>query len=131
MEGTVLLYAGNDYHCKSFPWYGYNYDTYYFNDTLWDGAGCIDNCCDDTTQPWFYHQLNQITQDDIETQICDEGSFSHMATLIDQLELYIQWYVLVILASYVAVAFIIEAIQYVHTNIHYATYVCNYLFIKS
>ena len=40
--------------------------SYYFNDTLWDGEGCVDNCCDDTTQPWFYHQLNQIIQDDIE-----------------------------------------------------------------
>ena len=34
------------------------HNTYFFNDTLWDGAGCIDNCYDDTTQPWFYHQLN-------------------------------------------------------------------------
>ena len=64
--------------------------TYYFNDTLWDGAGCVDNCCDDTTQPWFYRQLNQTTQDDIEARICALGFFSHRSTLIDQLELYIQ-----------------------------------------
>ena len=83
-------FVGNNYYCESASWYSYNFDTYYFNDTLWDGAGCIDNCCDDTTQPWFYRQLNQITQDDIEARICAHGSFSLSSTLIDQLELYIQ-----------------------------------------
>ena len=58
-------FVGNDYYCESGSVYSPDYDTY-FNDTLWDGAGCVDNCCGDTTQPWFYHQLNQITQDDIE-----------------------------------------------------------------
>ena len=34
----------------------------YFNDTLWDRAGYLDNKnCDDTTQLWFYCQLNQTT----------------------------------------------------------------------
>jgi len=44
-----------------------------FNNTLWDGAGCIDNCCDNAKQPWFYPQLGQTTQDDIETRICILG----------------------------------------------------------
>ena len=83
-------FVGNNYYCESASWYGFNWDTYYFNDTLWDGAGCVDNCCDDTTQPWFYRQLNQITQDDIEARICAHGIFIHRSTLIDQLELYIQ-----------------------------------------
>ena len=83
-------FVGNNYYCESGST-GYPVtSTYYFNDTLWDGAGCVDNCCDDTTQPWFYRQLNQITLDDIEARICDEGPFTRMATLIDQLELYIQ-----------------------------------------
>ena len=64
---------------------------YYFNDILWDGAGCLGGtCCDDTTQPWFYHQLNQTIQDDIEARICIRGPFSTRSTLIDQLELFIQ-----------------------------------------
>ena len=45
---------------------------------------------DDTTQPWFYRQLNEITQDDIEGRICSHGGFMYRSTLIDQLELYIQ-----------------------------------------
>ena len=83
-------YVDNNYYCESASWYESDYDTYYFNDTLWDGAGCVDNCCDDTTQPWFYRQLNQITQDDIEARICSHGRFMYRSTLIDQLELYIQ-----------------------------------------
>ena len=59
-------HVSSNYYCESASWYAYSYDEYYFNGTLWDGAGYIDNCCDDTTQPWFYHQLNQTTQDHIE-----------------------------------------------------------------
>ena len=84
------FFVGNNYYCESGSVDTPVESTYYFNDTLWDGEGCVDNCCDDTTQPWFYRQLNQTTQDDIEARICDEGPFSRMATLIDQLELYIQ-----------------------------------------
>ena len=85
-------FTGNNYYCESGPinFYPNSGNVYYFNDTLWDGAGCIDNCCDDTTQPWFYHQLNQTTQDDIEARICAAGPFWLRSTLIDQLELYIQ-----------------------------------------
>ena len=82
--------VGNNYYCESATWYGGDHGTYYFNDTLWDGEGCVDNCCDDTTQPWFYRQLNQITQDDIEARICAPDTFSYGSPLIDQLELYIQ-----------------------------------------
>ena len=82
--------VGNNYYCESASWYRGNSATYYFNDTLWDGEGCVDNCCDDTTQPWFYRQLTRTTQDDIEARICAPDSFSHGSTLIDQLELYIQ-----------------------------------------
>ena len=83
-------YVGSHYHCESGSTYQGYQDTYYLNDTLWDGAGCVDNCCNDTTQPWFYRQLNQITQDDIEARICAYGSYIQRSTLIDQLELYIQ-----------------------------------------
>ena len=83
-------FVGSNYYCKAASWYCCDYDTYFFNDTLWDGAGCVDNCCDDTTQPWFYRPLNQTTQDDIEVRICTRGPFWYRSVLIDQLELYIQ-----------------------------------------
>ena len=64
---------------------------YYFNDILWDGAGCLGGaCCNDTTQPWFYRQLNQTIQDDIEARIRIRGPFSTRSTLINRLELFIQ-----------------------------------------
>jgi len=83
-------FVGSDYYCESGSRYCCSPYTYYFNDTLWDGAGCIDNCCDNTKQPWFYRQLSQTTQDNIEARICAVGPFSQRSTLIDQLELYIQ-----------------------------------------
>ena len=83
-------FVGNDYYCESGSVDRPNTATYYFSDPLWDGAGCVDNCCDDTTQPWFYRQLNQITKDNIEARICVHGSFFTRSILIDQLELYIQ-----------------------------------------
>ena len=89
-DAFVPSYVGSSHYCESAPWYCCNYHTYFFNDTLWDGAGCTDNCCDDTSQPWFYRQLNQITQDDIEARICTAHNFYHASTLIDQLELYVQ-----------------------------------------
>ena len=88
--GHNSSFVGNKYYCESGSVSAASFSIHYFNDTLWDGAGCTDNCCDDTTQPWFYHQLNQTTQDDIEARICARQKFSHGSTLIDQLELYIQ-----------------------------------------
>ena len=84
-------FIGNNYYCESASPGDPSVTTYYFNDPLWDGAGCTSGtCCDDATQPWFYHQLNHITQDDIEARICTSGPFYYRSTLIDQLELYIQ-----------------------------------------
>ena len=48
------------------------------------------NCCSNTDQPWFHHQLSNITQDDIEVRICRDNSFSDEGILVDMLELYIQ-----------------------------------------
>ena len=88
---TSPSFVANNYYCESATLSAPDYNTYFFNDTLWDGAGCIGGtCCDDTTQPWFYRQLNQITQDDIEARICTYGPFTRRSPLIDQLELYIQ-----------------------------------------
>jgi len=43
-----------------------------------------------TMQPWFSHQLNQPTQDDIEARICTVRPFEGSSVLVDLLELYIQ-----------------------------------------
>jgi len=84
-------FVGNDYYCESgakIP----SMNTFYFDDPLWDGAGCNaqSNCCDIPNQPWFSHQLNQPTQDDIEARICTVGPFERSSVLVDLLELYVQ-----------------------------------------
>ena len=84
-------YVGDNYYCESASVGSPDISEYYFSNALWDGAGCTGGtCCDDTTQPWFYRQLNQTTQDDIEARICTRGTFTGRSTLIDQLELFIQ-----------------------------------------
>ena len=85
-------FVGRQYYCESASVNRPTSGQYYFNDVLWDGAGCVvgNKCCNDTTQPWFYRQLNQTTRDDIEARICAYDRFSSSSTLIDLLELYIQ-----------------------------------------
>ena len=84
-------FVANNYYCETAALDAYNFSIFYSDDALWDGAGCVGGtCCDDTTQPWFYRQLNETTKDDIEARICAYREYSYGSTLIDQLELYIQ-----------------------------------------
>ena len=85
-------FVGNDYYCESGTSTNYpSTKAFYFNDTLWDGAGCAKStCCANTTQPWFNHQLGQSTQDDIEARICVVGPFERGSVLIDLIEIYVQ-----------------------------------------
>jgi len=56
----------NDY-CESAGAYPTEKDFYYFSDPLWDGSGCpTGNCCDNTTQPWFYRELDGTNTSDID-----------------------------------------------------------------
>ena len=91
-EPLHLTYVGNNYYCESGAKVAGNGAIYYFSDPLWDGAGCSTNgtCCSNTDQPWFHHQLDNMTQDDIEVRICGDSPFSDDAILIDILELYVQ-----------------------------------------
>jgi len=64
-------FVGTNYYCESGAISGTDYSTYFFNDPLWDGSGCIvSTCCDNPTQPWFYRELNGTTKSDIEARIC-------------------------------------------------------------
>ena len=61
-------FVGINYYCESGSSDYHSDPTYHFNDILWDGIDCDNEgtCCNDTTQPWFYRQLNQTTQEDVE-----------------------------------------------------------------
>ena len=43
-----------------------------------------------STLPWFYRQLSDNTQDDVEVRICTDQAFSDEAILISSLELYVE-----------------------------------------
>lgn len=87
-------FVGANYYCESGAAIGMgrtDRDVFYFNDPLWDGAGCItSHCCDNTTQPWFITQLSAPTTSDLEARICGNNAFDNGALLIDQLQVYIQ-----------------------------------------
>ena len=85
-------FVGNNYYCETGRGSNWAGIEYYFSDPLWDGAGCSANntCCSNTDQPWFHHQLSNMTQDDVEVRICRDQNFDNEGILVDLLELYIQ-----------------------------------------
>ena len=85
-------FVGSHYYCESGTTNSWRHSAYYLSDVLWDGAGCStgNTCCSDPNLPWFYRQLNQTTQDDIEVRSCMDQPFGDEAVLITNLELYIQ-----------------------------------------
>ena len=72
-SGPIPPYVGNDYFCDS----GHQSSaaevssTYYTNDPLWDGAGCVSgSCCTFNSPPWFCKNLSTPTTDDIQLHLC-------------------------------------------------------------
>ena len=85
-------FVGTNYYCESGGADTDDFNDYAFDDPLWDGLDCgisID-CCANSTQPWFYRELNETTTSDIEARLCSWYPFHTASALIDQLELYIQ-----------------------------------------
>ena len=90
---TPPSFVGSHYYCESGAGSTADFVTHHLSDVLWDGASCStgnNTCCSDPNLPWFYHQLNQTTQDDIEVRSCMDQPFGDEAVLITNLELYIQ-----------------------------------------
>ena len=91
-SGTVPPYIGNDYFCDS----GHRYDayassTYYTNDSLWDGAGCVSgSCCTFNSPPWFCKNLSTPTTDDIQLRLCKDEVIGDEDVLFEIVELYVQ-----------------------------------------
>jgi len=84
-------FVNNDWYCESGAYNTVSGSTYFFEDPLWDGYGCItSNCCNNSTQPWFYRELDEMTSSNIEARICTHYTSSLGTVVIDLLELYIQ-----------------------------------------
>ena len=86
-------FVGNDYFCESGvgsrSTLGYN--TFYPDDPLWDGQGCIHGnpCCSLNKPPWFSKTLPTPTTDNIEMRLCMSGDETLANIALEQMELYV------------------------------------------
>ena len=64
---------GSDHYCESGVDSSWTHEAFYLSDVLWDAAGCSasNTCCSDPKLPWFYRQMSDATQDDIEVRKCN------------------------------------------------------------
>ena len=85
-------FVGNHYYCESGNTGPYEIPSYYTNDPLWDGNGCLagNNCCANTDQPWFFRQMVVERQDDIEARMCADQGFGDEGAVVKQIQLYVQ-----------------------------------------
>ena len=93
MQQFIPTFVGTDYFCEAgiqtFGRVGVFYDSY----PLWDGAGCESpsTCCSFNNPPWFYTQLTNTTNDDVEMRICaDEEATRNEDSPVELVEIYIQ-----------------------------------------
>ena len=80
------------YYCESGASDSPDLTTFYGSDPLWDGKDCPagDNCCSALEAPWFYRYFVEAKDGAVEVRICRDEVYSNEATLMEQVELYIQ-----------------------------------------
>ena len=86
------LFVGDNYYCESGNTGVFDASVLYSEDALWDGEQCLpdNSCCDQTGQPWFYHQLPISVREHLEVRICqDQPHFDEVVT-VEKLQLFIQ-----------------------------------------
>ena len=74
-------FVGNHYYCEA------------GTDVLWDGNDCPGSeapCCTNTKQPWFYQELDDMTQENIDLRLCGDEGVPNEDTPLDIIELYVQ-----------------------------------------
>ena len=88
--GQVADFVGENYYCEKNAQGGYE-PKYYFDDPLWDGAGCggTYTCCD-RGGPWFCAELDNTSDDNIEVRICANNGDGGDDIVIEDIELYVQ-----------------------------------------
>ena len=75
---NLSAFVGSHYYCESRAGSSWDY-VYYLSGVLWDGAGCSANntCCNNPNLPWFYRQLSESNEDDMEVRSCTNESFDN------------------------------------------------------
>ena len=88
-----LYLLGGDYFCDTgSPDDGSQFNTFYGDDPLWDGAGCEspNTCCSFNTPPWFYRQLPQTTTDNIEMRVCTNENRNDEDIAIEMVDIFVR-----------------------------------------
>ena len=89
---TPASFIGNDYFCESGNPVAWNYTTFHYADTLWDGEQCgliEEECCNATGIPWFHKPLQQPTTDYIELRVCSDQEIANEDIPVELVEIYV------------------------------------------
>ena len=87
------IYVQRHYYCESGSTHKpSSFTAFYGSDPLWDGRGCPDgdDCCSTLGAPWFYRYFTEPESGAVEVRICRDEPYSNEATLVEQVELYVQ-----------------------------------------
>ena len=86
------VFVKDHYHCESGSHGEATVYDLYGTDPLWDGDGCPagDDCCSTLGAPWFYPHFTEPEGGAVEVRTCRDEVYSNEATLLEQVQLYIQ-----------------------------------------
>ena len=87
------MFVGLDYYCESgITGQWQDNQRIALDDPLWDGDGCgpDNSCCNQTGLPWFYRNLPQKVEDDIEVRLCANQGISDEEIYLEILEIFVQ-----------------------------------------
>ena len=86
------IFVKDHYYCESGSNDNSAVNAFYGSDPLWDGRGCPagDNCCSTLGAPWFYRHFTEPEKGAVEVRICHDEAYSNEATLLEQVQMYIQ-----------------------------------------
>ena len=86
------IFVKDHYYCESGSHGLASISSFYGSDPLWDGRGCPagDDCCSTIGAPWFYRCFTEPEGGAVEVRICRDEVYSNEATLLEQVQLYIQ-----------------------------------------
>ena len=93
MQQFIPTFVGTDYFCDSGINASAQVGMFLCSDPLWDGAGCElpSTCCSFNKPPWFYKQLSNTANDNVEMRICaDEDAARNEDSPVELIEIYVQ-----------------------------------------
>ena len=87
-------FVGQDYFCDTgnLQYGGANRLTQFYDDPLWDGAGCgpTNECCAFHNPPWFYKSLSSNIKSNIEMRVCRDEAADNEDILLEKVNIYVR-----------------------------------------